>query len=306
MATLGIIGAGHVGEIVAYTAALRGGFQKIILNDNNESCLDGVISDLEDANHFYPHDTAIVAGSLEEVARSDYIVVCYGRLPENCQRRDEFKNNYEILQEVIPEVMKAGFDGIFVVVTNPCDAVAHAVWKASGLDPSRVIGSGTALDSERSRTIIARRLGLSADSIDSLMLGEHGDSQFLPYSQVRVHRIPFDQYVEENGIEIDKREIEETVVYKGHRAFRGKGSTQYGIANTVNDILDAVHYDTKRALPVSTLLRGEYGVEGVYLSTPCVLGKSGVEKVVELNLNEEELARYRKSAEITREYIPRV
>ncbi|MDD7363636.1 MAG: L-lactate dehydrogenase [Peptoniphilus sp.] len=303
MARLGIIGAGHVGEIVAYTAALRGGYKEIVLYDIDEKRLDGVVSDLEDADRFYPHDTTVVAGDIEEVAKSDQIVVCSGRIPENAQRRDEYKNNYQDVTDYIPRVMAAGFKGIFVVVTNPCDAIAYAVWKSSGTDASRVIGSGTALDSERSRTIIAREFGLSADSVDSMMLGEHGDSQFLPYSQVRLHHVPFDRYIEEIERDVDKAKLEETVVYKGHRAFFGKGSTQYGIANTVNDILDAVHYDTKRTLQVSTLHRGEYGLKDVYLSTPCVIGKDGIERVIELDLTDEERKKYAESAEIVRSYI---
>lgn len=302
MARLGIIGAGHVGEIVAYTAALRGGYNEIVLYDIDEKRLDGVVSDLEDANRFYPHDTAFIAGTIEDVAKAKEIVVASGRIPENAQRRDEFKNNHEDVKDYIPKVMAAGFDGVFVVVTNPCDAIAYAVWKYSGLDASRVIGSGTALDSERSQTILARTYGVSVHSVDAMMLGEHGDSQFLPYSQVKINHIPFDQYIEENNLTADKAAIEESVVYRGHRAFFGKDSTQYGIANTVNDIVDAVHFDSKKSLQVSALHSGEYGVNDVYVSTPCVIGKNGVEKIITLNLTDEEMEKYRKSAETVRSY----
>lgn len=302
MARLGIIGAGHVGEIVAYTAALRGGYNEIVFYDINDKRLDGVVSDLQDANRFYPHDTAFIAGTIDDVAKADHIVIASGRIPENAQRRDEFKNNHEDVKDYIPKIMAAGFDGVFVVVTNPCDAIAYAVWKYSGLDASRVIGSGTALDSERSQTILARTYGVSVHSVNSMMLGEHGDSQFLPYSQVTINHVPFDQFLEENHVTADKEAIEESVVYRGHRAFFGKGSTQYGIANTVNDILDAVHFDSKESLQVSALHSGEYGVNDVYVSTPCVIGKNGVEKIITLNLTDEELEKYRKSAETVRSY----
>ena len=303
MAKLGIIGAGHVGEIVAYTAALRGGFTHITLNDINEKRLDGVVSDLEDAQGFYPHNTRFIAGTIEEVAASDMIVVCAGRIPENAQRRDEYTNNYADVKDYIPKVMAAGFKGIFVVVTNPCDAIAYRVWELSGMDASRIIGSGTALDSERSRTILARRFDVSPSNVHSMMLGEHGDSQFLPYSQVKINHIPLKRYLEEHGETLNEAETEESVVYRGHRAFFGKGSTQYGIANTVNTILDAVLYDEKKVLQVSALHKGEYGVEDVYVSTPCVIGKDGIEEVIELDLTDEERKKYTDSAEMIRSYL---
>ncbi|MFR9296512.1 MAG: lactate/malate family dehydrogenase [Aedoeadaptatus pacaensis] len=253
MAKLGIIGAGHVGEIVAYTAALRGGFTHITLYDINEKRLDGVVSDLEDATRFYPHNTRFVAGDVKDVAASDMIVVCSGRIPEDCQRRKEYDNNQADVSDYIPKVM-------------------------------------------------ARLLDVSPENVESMMLGEHGDSQFLPYSQVRINHIPWDRYLKEHDLAFDEAEVEKSVVYRGHRAFFGKGSTQYGIANTVNAILDAVLYDEKKTLQVSALHKGEYGVDDVYVSTPCVIGKDGIEEVIELELTDDERKKYKDSAEIIRSY----
>ena len=303
MAKLGIIGAGHVGEIVAYTAALRGGFSHITLYDINEKRLDGVVSDLEDATRFYPHNTRFIAGDVKDVAASDMIVVCSGRIPEDAQRRKEYDNNEADVSDYIPKVMEAGFKGIFVVVTNPCDAIAYRVWELSGMDASRIIGSGTALDSERSRTILARHFDVSPSNVHSMMLGEHGDSQFLPYSQVKINDIPLERYLNEHDVTLDKAEVEKSIVYRGHRAFFGKGSTQYGIANTVNTILDVVLYDEKKTLQVSALHNGEYGVKDVYVSTPCVIGKDGIEEIVELDLTDEERKQYTDSAEMIRSYL---
>ncbi|MDY3118733.1 MAG: L-lactate dehydrogenase [Peptoniphilus sp.] len=302
MARLGIIGAGHVGEIVAYTRALRGGLNEIALYDVNEKRCDGVVSDLEDATRFYHHNMRFIAGSLRDVAESDVIVVCSGRIPEDAQRRKEYENNHADVKDYIPKIMAAGFKGIFVVVTNPCDAIAYGVWKYSGMDASRVIGSGTALDTERSRTILARLFGVSPENVESMMLGEHGDSQFLPYSQVRINHTPLDRYLREHSLTMDKDDVENSVVYRGHRAFFGKGSTQYGIANTVNAIVDAIVYDEKKILQVSALHRGEYGIDDVYVSTPCVIGKEGIEEVIELDLTDAELKKYRDSAEVIRSY----
>lgn len=303
MAKLGIIGAGHVGEIVAYTRALRGGCTHITLHDINDKRLDGVVSDLEDATGFYPNNTHFVAGTIEDVAASDMIVVCAGRIPEDGQRRNEYAANYADVKDYIPKVMAAGFKGIFVVVTNPCDAIAYRVWELSGMDASRIIGSGTALDSERSRTILARHFDVSPSNVHSMMLGEHGDSQFLPYSQVKINDIPLERYLKKHDVTLDKAEVEKSIVYRGHRAFFGKGSTQYGIANTVNTILDAVLYDEKKTLQVSALHNGEYGVKDVYVSTPCVIGKDGIEEIVELDLTDEERKQYTDSAEMIRSYL---
>lgn len=303
MAKLGIIGAGHVGEIVAYTRALRGGCTHITLHDINDKRLDGVVSDLEDATGFYPHNTHFVAGTIEDVAASDMIVVCAGRIPEDGQRRNEYAANYADVKDYIPKVMAAGFKGIFVVVTNPCDAIAYRVWELSGMDASRIIGSGTALDSERSRTILARHFDVSPSNVHSMMLGEHGDSQFLPYSQVKINDIPLERYLKEHDVTLDAAEVEKSIIYRGHRAFFGKGSTQYGIANTVNTILDAVLYDEKKTLQVSALHNGEYGVKDVYVSTPCVIGKDGIEEIVELDLTDEERKQYTDSAEMIRSHL---
>lgn len=306
---LGIIGAGHVGNIVAYTASLRGLAEEIYFYDINKEKADSEVADLEDGNSFYPHPVKFYVGDERDMASCQVIVVASGRIPEDANRLHEFANNKEDVSQYIPKIMEAGFKGIFIVVTNPCDIITYSVWKHSGLPKEKIIGSGTALDSIRSQGIIARKLGLSPTSVSSMMLGEHGDSQFLPWSQVRVCHQSLDQYLQGKKIkpeDFKKEEIEKESILRGHRVFFGKGATQFGIGNTVNDILSAIKYDSKTCLNVSTLLQGQYGIEDIFISTPCVIGKNGVEQVIELNLNSEELVKYKASANIIQGYVDKL
>lgn len=303
---LGIIGAGHVGSVVAYTASLRGLANEIYIYDTNEIKADSEVADLEDGNSFYPHPVDFYVSNLSELASCQVIVIALGKIPENSDRLLEFDYNKKQVEESIPQIMEAGFQGVFVVVSNPCDIIAHLVWKHSGLSKKRVIGSGTALDSVRAVGIIARRLGISPHSLHALVLGEHGDSQFLPWSQVRVCQKNLDDYLSGHpqiAKTFKKDQIERESSRRGHRVFLGKGATQFGIGNTVCDICSAIVNDSKECLNVSTLLEGQYGIDGIYISTPCVIGENGVEEIVELDLNSQELEKYQKSADIIRGYV---
>lgn len=292
-----------MGNIVAYTASLRGLVHEVYLYDMDPQKANSEIADLEDGNSFYPHPVNFFLAQFKDLAKCQVIVVASGRIPEDADRLHEFENNKADVAEYIPKIMEAGFDGIFLVVTNPCDIITYSVWKHSGLAKERVIGSGTALDSVRAQGIIARKLGLSPRSVEAMMLGEHGDSQFLPWSQVRVAKQDLKDYLLASGQSLDFKGIEEESIYRGTKIYLGKGSTQFGIGNTVNDILAAIKYDSRVCLNVSCYLEGEYGIEGVYISTPCLIGKKGIEKVIELDLDKGELESYSKSAQIIEGYV---
>ena len=303
---LGIVGAGHVGEIVAYTAALRGNADEIIFCDSKEERMESEALDINDGSQFYPHGTQACFGEYKHLAGCDIIVVCTGLIPETGDRLDELELNKNAVGEYIEEIVQAGFDGYFIVVTNPCDVITYQVFKRSGFPANKVIGSGTALDSTRFNVMLAEKLQLSPNAIRGMMLGEHGESQFVPWSQIYVGHLPFEEYAKlhpDKVKDFDKDEFEAKVRSRGWDVFKGKGSTQYGIANTVNAIIRGITHDTKEILNVSTYLDGQYGVEDVYLSTPCVIGKNGIEEVIELDLNDEELKKYQESATIIKKHI---
>lgn len=306
---LGIIGSGRVGNIVAYTAAMKGHVNEIIFNDIEIDKSKAEAMDINDGNLFYPHKVTAKYGDYKELAGCNIIVVCSGMIPESLDRLDEFELNKEAVDNYIPRVVEEGFNGIFIVVTNPCDIITYEVWKKSGFPSNRVIGSGTALDSARFNTIVGEKLNIDPKSVRGMMLGEHGDSQFAPWSNIYIGNRQIDEYKKDNPekfANFNKDEIEEAVTKRGMHIFAGKGSTQYGIGNTVNQIINSIINDNKEILNVSALLSGEYGLKDLYISTPCIIGKDGIEEIIELELTEEELEKYNKSANIIKDFIKKL
>lgn len=303
---LGIIGAGHVGEIVGYTAAITGNADEIVFHDIVEQRMISQAMDLNDGSQYYPYGTKAMAGGYEDLADCDIIVVCSGLIPDSGDRLDEFNLNKDAVGDYVKKIVDLGFKGFFVVVTNPCDVITYQVFKKSGFPKNRVIGSGTALDSARFNVMLSEMLGLSPKAVRGMMLGEHGESQFAPWSQVFIGQKHFDEYQKQHPEKFeafDKDEFETAVRRRGWDVVDGKSSTQYGIANTVNAIIRAIVHDTKDILNVSAYLDGAYGVNGIFLSTPCVIGKNGVEEVIELELTKEEKEKYQHSASVIKKFI---
>ncbi len=300
---LGVIGAGNVGDVVSYTAAMRGIASHIYLYDKRPERTESVVKDLSDARGFYPKDVRFFMADLKEIAQCEIVVISIGLITENVDRLEELKMNKEGLSTIIPQLMEYGFNGHFVVITNPCDIIAYYVHKLSGLPASRVISTGTALDSARLNCVLADYLGVSQRSVNGLMLGEHGDSQFVAWSQIKVFQQSLDEYVKSQGISFDKEQLELNVRFRGRAIFKGKRCTQYGIANTSNQIIAAITNDSKEIINVSTLFTGQYGLENIYVSTPCVVGKDGVEKIIELDISDEERKKMHDSVALMRKHM---
>ncbi|MDY3903279.1 L-lactate dehydrogenase [Peptoniphilus sp. AGMB00490] len=302
---LGIIGAGSVGEIVAYTSALRGIATDIILNDVIKEKAISQAIDLNDGRPFYPKDVKFRAGEYEDMKDRDVVVVCSGKIPEK-DRLQELDGNKKEVANFTKRIVNAGFKGIFVVVTNPVDIITYEIYKVSGFDEKRVIGSGTALDSARLEVVIANKLGISPKSVNATVLGEHGESQFVPWSQVKIDSLTIDKYEEihpELFKNFNRDEIEDETRNRGWDIFTGKGSTQYGIANTVNNIIQAIANDEKIILKGSCLLSGEYGLNDLYISTPIKIGKDGIEEKLELSLTDKEMGRLKETADVIKKHI---
>lgn len=303
---LGIIGAGAVGETVGYTAALLGNAEEIVFYDINKERAISEAMDINDGGEYYPNRTRAVVGDYDSLATCDVLVVCTGLEAEAGDRLNELELNKIGVAKYIREIANRGFDGFYIVVTNPCDVIAYLVYRESGLPANRVIGAGTVLDSTRFNVMLAEELNLSPKSVQGMMLGEHGESQFTPWSQVFIGHIPYGEYKkshEEQFRHFSEDLFEKRVRARGWDVFSGKGCTQYGIAGTVNRILRSLVKDNREVLNVSTLLQGEYGLWDLYISTPCVVGKNGVEEVLELSLTEEEQRKYRDSAGIIQKHI---
>ena len=295
---LGIIGAGAVGFSVGYTAARMGIASDIKYNDIIEEKAKAQAMDIEDASSFYPHYVKMGWSSYKDMADRDIIVTATGSLDGIRDRLEEYEMFKDATEAYVKEIVEAGFKGIFIVVGNPCDLMADLVYRASGFPKERVIGSGTALDTVRLNTTLCKLLELDPADVRGVVLGEHGESQFVAWSNIFINNLPFDEYLKQNPASFSRDDVENLVRERAWRVIDGKGHTQCGIGNTVCSMIDAIANDRKKVILVATLMEGMYGLDDIYLSTPCVLGKNGMEKAIELKLNEEELERLKHSEKV--------
>jgi L-lactate dehydrogenase len=298
-----------VGSTTAFSLAVQGIVNELVLIDSDERKAEGHGIDLEDAASKFPVGIKVWANDWERAAGSDILILSAGPLPRPDQTRlDTLEDAKKIVNEVIPRIMGLGFEGIIISITNPCDVVAHHVWKKSGLPPERVFGTGTMLDSLRLKRIIAGLTGTASSSVEGFSLGEHGDSQVVPFSHIRAGGRPFLELREEREElrNIDPAEINRQVAYAGWEVLLRKGHTSYGIASAAADAVRAVLNNEKRVMPASVLLRGQYGLSDLHIGVPVLVGKGGAEEIIELRLLPEERAALAASASVIKSYIERL
>ena len=299
-AKVGIIGASHVGAHVADVLLQHGAVEEIRLCDKDELLSRAQANDLVDAMAYYPRRARVIdcACRYEELAGCDVIVNAAGHVAASKTNRDA--ENLLTPAEVAtfaPRIMDAGFDGVWVTIANPCDVVALELQRQTGMDPSRIIGSGTALDSSRLRHALADVTGYDPASINAWMLGEHGFSEFACFSHARIGCLTLDEVAQQAGFSFDLDAIEQQAARGGYITMQGKFCTEYSVANASARIVEAVLFDTKLVTPVSTLVTDVYGVSGIYSSLPCVIGTAGVEKVFVPELSEPEIAKWHATCE---------
>jgi L-lactate dehydrogenase len=235
------------------------------------------------------------------------ITVSGGALKQGQSRLDELNATAKIVNSIVPPMMGNGFNGIFLVATNPCDIITWQVWKLSGLPRSQVIGTGVWLDTTRLRRVLAQALDIGAQSIDAFILGEHGDTQFPVWSHSSVYGSPIaDVYLKHTGQQLDRQQIAEKVRTLGFEIYAGKGCTEYGVAGTIAEICRNIFTGSHRALAISCILDGEYGMDDVAVGVPAVLAQSGVQQIIELQLAEDEAAQFRHSVEVIKANIARL
>jgi L-lactate dehydrogenase len=304
-----IIGTGNVGSTTAFSLAVQGIVNELVLVDSDERKAEGHGIDLEDAAAKFPVQIKVWANDWARAAGSDVLILSAGPLPRPDQTRlDTLEEAKQIVNEVIPRIMALGFGGIIISITNPCDVVAHHVWKTSGLPPERVFGTGTMLDSLRLKKIIAGLTGVAPSSVEGFSLGEHGDSQVVPFSQIRAGGRPFLELREEREElrNIDLAALNRQTAYAGWEVLLRKGHTSYGIASAAAGAVRAVLNNEKRIMPASVLLRGQYGLSDLHIGVPALIGEGGAEEVVELRLLPEEQTALAASASIIKSYIKRL
>ncbi|POP47106.1 L-lactate dehydrogenase [Superficieibacter electus] len=304
-----IIGSGNVGASAAYALLNQNICEELILVDLNKALVEGHVQDLSDAAAYMPGMMTISTRDASDCADVDIAVITVsgGALKPGQTRLDELTNTAKIVKSIVPQMMAGGFNGIFLIATNPCDIITWQVWKLSGLPANQVIGTGVWLDTTRLRRTLAQQLDIGAQSIDAFILGEHGDTQFPVWSHSSVYGSPIGSvYQRHTGKTLDREQLAEKVRKLGFEIYAGKGCTEYGIAGTIAEICRNIFTGSHRALAISCILQGEYGVRDVAIGVPAVLAQSGVQQIIELHLADDELAKFRHSASVIQANIARL
>jgi L-lactate dehydrogenase len=298
-AKLSIIGAGAVGTSLAYAALIRESAREVALYDIDARRVEAEVLDLAHGTPFTGASRITGGAELDVVADSNVVVVTAGAKQKPGQTRRELAGvNAGIIRDLMPKLVERAPNAVFVIVSNPCDVLAVAAQRFSGLPTSRVFASGTVLDSARLRRRLADRLEIAPSSVHAMIIGEHGDSEFALWSQARIGPVPLDHWDAGDGplarAELDS--IAEEVMNAAYTVIAGKGATNYAIGLSGARIVEAVLRDEGAVLPVSSVLEGYHGISGVALSVPSVVDASGVRRVIEVPLADEERERLRASA----------
>ena len=302
---IAIIGTGHVGAHVAYTLMMQGLVNELLLIDQDEQKVASECQDLRDAAMYCPYHVNVHVADYSELKDVPIIVNAIGKviLLETLNRWTELEYTIEQVGEVIPKVMASGFHGKIVSITNPCDIITRQVSKLSGLPWGHVFGTGTGLDTSRLISALSMQTGVDHRSISAYMMGEHGDKQMVPWSLVTFGGMPLSAMAEKDPrFVFDRDAMQKKAIGGGWATFVGKKCTEYGIAATAARVIRVMVNDEKQIIPASIELRGEYGESGgLFCGVPCIVGKDGVERIVELPLTAEEQIRFHECCEGIRE-----
>lgn len=302
-----VIGAGLVGSSTAFSLLTQGLCDEILLVDKKAERAHGEMMDLRDCIDYLGRNVRVTDGGYADCGDADIVVITAGPPPREGQTRlDTLDLSMQIIRSIVGPVMEVGFSGIFLIISNPVDIIAQSVWKLSGLPKSQVIGTGTALDSARLKALIGGLIGIDPRSVHAYALGEHGDSQMVPWSRVTVGGKPFSRVLRDNpgrfeGVDLDR--LVHDTVQAGWEILKRKGTTYYGIATTAAGIIKCILQDENRIIPVSTLLEGEYGERGVFCGVPAIIGRGGVQEIVQLPLTDGEAAKFHASCEVLRGFV---
>ncbi|GAB3947698.1 L-lactate dehydrogenase [Corynebacterium tapiri] len=302
-----LIGAGDVGVAYAYALVNQGTVDHLAIIDIDEKKLEGNVMDLNHGVVWAPSRTRVTKGTYADCEDAAMVVICAGAAQRPGETRiDLVGRNMEIMKSITESVMATGFDGIFLVASNPVDALTYAVWRYSGLPSERVIGSGTVLDSARYRYMLGELFDVSPTSVHAYIIGEHGDSELPVVSSGMAAGVSLaTRAEEEEGFSERIGTIFEQTRDAAYHIIDAKGSTSYGIGMGLARITRAVIQNQDVLLPVSALLEGQYGHEDIYIGTPAVIGRGGINRVVELELSENEKKQFDASADMLTEIVRR-
>ena len=293
-----IIGAGHVGSHCGYALAHSGIADEIVLVDVDKDKAHAQALDIADSVSFCERETVVRDGDYKDCEDAAIVVVAIGEARKPGQTRLDLLGSSVIMsQKLLDQLKPYEIQGIVVTITNPADIVADYIRKGLGLDRSRVFGTGTLLDTARLIRTLSEESGVARRSIQAFSLGEHGDSSMIPFSTVMIGGRPFDAY------DISKEKVLAATRRIGMTIIEGKKSTEFGIGRALTEMAACILRDEKKVMPASVLLQGEYGQHDVHCGVPCLIGKNGIEKIIELPLTEEEQEMLNKSCEVIKKHI---
>lgn len=304
-----MIGCGYVGSAAVFSLMQSGLFSEIVLIDVDKEKAEGEAMDISHGIPFGQH-MKIYAGDYEAVRDAFVVIISAGANQKpNETRLDLVHKNVAIFKSIIPEIVSRDFQGILLVVANPVDILTAVAQKLSGLPHNRVIGSGTVLDTARLKYSLSEHLGVDSRSVHAFIIGEHGDSEIAVWSSASISGVPLDDFCEMRGHfhhQDAEDKIEDKVRNFAYEIIKRKNATYFGVAMAIKRICEALVRDEKSILPVSVKMQGEYGIEGVVLSMPCILGKEGIETKVPISLSKEEIKELQNSAQILKEILQKL
>ena len=298
-----LVGTGFVGMSMAYSMLNRGGIQELILIDIDKDKTIGEEMDLSHGLPYAPQKMIIRAGDYDECKDAQVVVITAGIAQKPGQTRLELaQTNAKIMKSITQSIMASGFNGIIVVASNPVDLMTYVVSKVSGLPKNQVIGSGTVLDTARLRYLVGQYLKVSSKNVHAYIMGEHGDSSFVPWNHCYVGCKRIIDVMKDNHHPMENlNKIHEDVVNAAYEIIEKKRATYYGIGMALNRLVRAILDDENSILTVSTYLDNQYGQNDIYIGVPAIINKNGVRELLELELNEEEQAKLDNSCEVIKD-----
>ncbi len=299
-----LIGTGMVGTSYAYALLNQNACDELVLIDVDHRRAEGEAMDLSHGLAFSGGNMKIRAGEYDECKNADIVAICAGVAQRPGESRlDLLQRNTEVFRSIVTPVVSSGFNGIFLVATNPVDIMTQITCELSGFDPQRVIGTGTTLDTARLRYLVGAYFRVDPRNVHAYVMGEHGDSEFVPWSQALISTVPVTQLITHSEGRFRFEELEqigEEVRTAAPRIIAAKRATYYGIGMAMVRITRAVFGDEQSVLTVSTMLRGEYGQRDLFVGVPSIVGGDGVRRILPLSLTDRELEQMAVSCDTLR------
>ncbi|MDN7240880.1 L-lactate dehydrogenase [Planococcus sp. N028] len=304
-----LIGTGAVGCSYAYSFINQGIAEELVLIDVDEKRAEGEAMDLNHGIPFAPSPVNVWSGSYKDCSVADLVVITAGVAQKPGETRlDLATKNTEIFKGIIKQVMDSGFDGIFLIATNPVDILTYVTWKESGIPKERVIGSGTTLDSARFRYLLGQYFQIDSRNVHAVIIGEHGDTELPVWSRTNIGVDSIESLLARNP-DFKQQDLDDLFINVRDAAYQiieRKGATYYGIGMSLVRITNAILRNENSILPVSVHLDGQFGHTGVFVGVPAVINRSGIREVMEIALNKKEKEQFDHSVKVLKETMASV